>query len=274
MRILIGRQANDFEKATRIAHREAGASDMSVSVAHLLAPVVDTSRLHSEAQKSIGSTVRNKYGKGATWSGKSWYVPVPSLGYDTRDIPHIMVEVRTGLVAVERVRTRNDFHDVTLAGTVGKPQQLVIPMIFLRAILDNDLERFSVLARAGNWTTWDIPGTKPLQLPDDLVLGLSKILSRKSVGIFLADFGSQGRRVKPLVVGALLGLQSRGRKTTQSVGTEHWNYEGLVSALEHMAYPPNEAREVVKCATPYLRANHSVEEAIRIVMQTINEGRQ
>ncbi|MFP3976104.1 MAG: hypothetical protein ACLFVK_07780 [Dehalococcoidia bacterium] len=273
MRILTGKQIRDFEEAARVAYREAGASDMSLSVAQLLAPLVDTGRLHSEAERNIGSTIRGKYGKNATWSGKPWYIPVPRVGYDTREIPHILIEVTMYLAANEKVRVRDASYQVTLVGTIGKSQTLVLPVIFLRAMLDDDLQRFAVLARGGNWTTWEIPGTRPLQLPDEMVTRLSSTLRRQSVGTWLRSFGTQGRSVAPLAVGALLGLQSMGRERTRPVNSEHWTYEGLVSALESMAYTTNEAREVVKCATPYLRADHSVEEAIRIVMRIINEGR-
>jgi len=43
--------------------------------------------------------------------------------------------------------------------------------------------------------------------------------------------------------------------------------DNLVSALESMDYRPAEAREMVKTAAPRLRANMTLEEAIRITLQ-------
>lgn len=272
MKTLTGKQAGNFEEAARVCFREAGAADMAVAIAHLFKPVVQRDTVESEAEKAVASTIKAGYGKNATWSGKRWYVPVPALGYDTRQIPSILFEVRTDLVAVERVRTRDDSQQVTLVGAVGKPHKLVLPVIFLRAILDDDLERFAILARGGNWTTWDIPGTKPVQFPDELIARLSNTLRRKSVGTWLQAFGPQGRSVAPLVVGALLGLQYIDKKEAASATEQSWTYDGLVTALEGMAYSAEEARDLIRRASPQLRADHTVEQAMRIVMENIKKG--
>ena len=75
----------------------------------------------------------------------------------------------------------------------------------------------------------------------------------------------------PLVVGTLLGLQSMGTTGVPPLGEQRWTYEQLLSALEAMAYQVSEAKEMVARAMPYLRADQTLEEAIRVILQ--NEGR-
>jgi hypothetical protein len=112
-----------------------------------------------------------------------------------------------------------------------------------------------------------MPGFKPVQLPDDFVGRLSDILRRQSVAAWLEDFGSQGRSIRPLVVGNLLGLQSMGGAKAVPLGQQQWTYEQLLSALEAMAYQVREAGEMVARAMPYLRADQTLEEAIRVILQ-------
>jgi hypothetical protein len=100
---------------------------------------------------------------------------------------------------------------------------------------------------------------------------LSDVLKRKSVAAWLEEFGSSGRSIIPLVVGSLLGLQSMGTAKALPLGQQRWTYEQLLSTLEAMAYQVSEAREMVARATPYLSADQTLEEAIRVILQ--NEGR-
>ena len=50
--------------------------------------------------------------------------------------------------------------------------------------------------------------------------------------------------------------------------------DNLVSALESMAYQPAEAKEMVRRAAPRLRADMTLEEAIRITLQMGKGGDQ
>jgi len=270
MKILPGRQVKDFREAAELAFREAGADDTSLSVADLFESA-DATNLRSEAEREIIAAIRGKYRGNPTWDGKRWCVPVPKPGYDTRGTPHITIELKTYLVAAGEVETTDHYYPVTLVGLIGKSETLIIPMVLLQAVLDDDLSRFAVLARSGGCTTWEIPGFKPVQLPDDFVRRLSDILKRKSVAAWFEEFGSQGRSIMPLVVGTLLGLQSMGTTGVPPLGEQRWTYEQLLSALEAMAYQVSEAKEMVARAMPYLRADQTLEEAIRVILQ--NEGK-
>lgn len=48
--------------------------------------------------------------------------------------------------------------------------------------------------------------------------------------------------------------------------------EQLVSLLEGMAYSVTEAKEMINRAAPHLRADHTLEEAARIVLQQAGKG--
>ena len=271
MKVLHGRQIKNFKEAAELAFREAGVDDLALSVADLFESA-DTTRLRSEAERDIVAAVRGKYRGNPVWDGKWWYVPVPKPGYDTRGTPHITIEIKTYLVAAGEVETADRYYTVTLVGPIGKSETLIIPIVLLQAILDDDLGRFAVLARSAGNTTWEILGFKPVQLPSDFVVRLSDILKRKSVAAWVEEFGSQGRRIMPLIVGTLLGFQSMGVAKAVPLGKQRWTCEQLLSALEGMAYQTNEAKGMVGRAAPYLRADHTLEEAIRIVLQNEAKG--
>jgi hypothetical protein len=271
MKILPGRRINNFKEAIDLAFREAGADDTSLSVADLF-DSADAAKLRSEAEKDIVAAIRGRYRGNPVWDGKWWHIPVPKTGYDARGTPHITIDLKTYIVAVGEVETTDRYHTVTLVGPIGKSETLTIPVVLLQAILDDDLSRFAMLARSSGRTTWEIPGFKPVQLPDDVVARLSDILKRKSVAAWLEEFGSQGRSIMPLVVGTLLGLQSMGTQGVPPLGEQRWTYEQLLSALEAMAYQVSEAKEMVARAMPYLRADQTLEQAIRVILQNDGKG--
>ena len=267
MKISPGKRAVNFKQATGLAFQDAGVGDMSAAVADLLVSLVDATKLRTEAEKSILAAVRGKYRAKPTWQGKWWYVPVPTLSYEARDIPHLKIEGKTCLVAAVEIETTDDSYSVTMAGTIGKAETLIVPMVFLQAILDDDLGRFSILSRSSRHTTWEIPGAKPVQLPNDFVNKLTEIFKRKSVGMWLSNFGRQGMSVSPLVVGSLLGLQFQGTAQLVPLAQQPCTPENLVAALEAMAYATQEAWEMVRRASPDLRADHTLEEGVRIVLR-------
>lgn len=270
MKILPGRRVKNLSEAVELVFGEAGADDMSPSVAELFEEAGVT-KLRSEAERDIMAAIRGKYRGNPTWDGKWWCVPVPRPGYDTTGAPHVTIDLKRYIVAVGEVETADRYYPVTLVGPIGKSETLIIPIMLLEAVLDDDLSRFAVLARSGGQTTWDIPGFKAVQLPDNLIDRLSDVLRRKSVAALLGDFGSQGRSVRPLIVGALLGLQFMGTAKALPLGEQRWTYEQLLNALEAMAYQVSEAKEMVARAIPYLRADQTLEEAIRLILQ--NEGK-
>jgi len=273
VKILDGREVTHFKKAAELTFREAGADDMHLSAASLFDSVIDTSQLSPQDEKNIAATIRSRYRGNPTWYAESWwYVPVPALGYDAVGAPRVVIEVTTYLVATVEVDAGKHSSPVTLTGPVKKSETLVIPVTFLQAVLDDDLCRFNVLARSDGKTTWEIPGFKPVQLPDDFVARLSDVLRRKSVAGWLEDFGFQGMRVRPLVVGSLLGLQFMGTAGAVSSGKQGCTHEQLVVALQTMAYSATEAKEMISRAAPRLRADQTLEESVRIVLQNAAEG--
>jgi len=266
MKILSGQQAEKQSEAVRLALQLAGIEGMDTYIIDMFETLPDNDRVNNEADKIIGSTIRNRYGNKATWRADRWFVPIPRLQYDGKDIPQLLIEVDIYLVAAAIVRTQ-DSRLITLAGAVGKPETIAIPMVFLHALLGDDLGRFSILARDARYTTWEIPGAKPVRLPNDFIDELSRRLKWQSVVSWLWEFGSQGRYVAPLVAGSLLGLAFRDSGQALPPDKEMVTTDNLVSALESMDYRPAEAREMVKAAAPRLRADMTLEEAIRITLQ-------
>ena len=266
MKIFLGQQAEKQSEAVRLALQLAGIEGMDTYIIDMFETLPDNDRVNTEADKIIGSTIRNRYGNKATWRADRWFVPIPKLQYDGKDIPQLIIEVDIYLVAVAIVRTQ-DSRLITLAGAVGKPETIAIPMVLLHALLGDDLGRFSILARDVGYTTWEIPGAKPIRLPNDFIDELSRRLKWQSVVSWLWEFGSQGRYVAPLVAGSLLGLAFRDSGQALPPDKEMVTTDNLVSALESMAYRPAEAREMVKTAAPRLRVDMTLEEAIRITLQ-------
>jgi len=266
MKILSGKQADNQNEAVKLALQIAGEEGMDNYIIDMFGALSDNDKINAETDKIISSTIRNRYGSKASWQTERWFVPIPKLHYEGKDIPQLIIEVDIYLIAAAIVRTQ-DSRLITLAGAVGKPATLTIPMVFLHALLEEDLGRFAMVARDASYTTWEIPGIKPVRLPNDFVSELSQRLKWQSVVSWLEEFGSQGRYVAPLVAGSLLGLAFRDSSQSLSANKEIMTTDDLVSALESMAYQPAEAKEMVRLAAPRLRADMTLEEAIRITLQ-------
>jgi len=266
MKILSGQQAENQNEAVKLALQISGEEGMDTYIIDMFEALSDNDKINAEADKIIGSTIRNRYGSKASWRTERWFVPVPKLHYEGKDIPQLIIEVDIYLIAAAVVRTQ-DSRLITLAGAVGKPETLTIPMVFLHALLEKDLGRFAMVARDANYTTWDIPGMKPVRLSNDFVNELTEMLKYQSVVSWLDEFGSQGRYVAPLVAGSLFGLAFRDSTQSLPANKEIMTTDDLISALESMAYQPAEAKEMVRSAAPRLRADTTLEEAIRITLQ-------
>lgn len=272
LKILRGRQARNFREAVVLALKQSGFGDMFFGVAELLVSVIDEDKFHSEAQKDIRTTIRDRYRRNPTWESELWYVPIPMLHYDTRDIPHLTIEIRVYLVAVAEVETTDNFYSVTLGGAIGNPEMLELPMVFLYyGILRNDLGRFRILARSASHTVWEIPGGKPVELPNEFLAKLSQTLQRQSVARWLGSFGAQSKSVRPLVIGSLLGLQFMGKAGSLPTGQQAWSRELVINALEGLGYATKEAGDMFSRVAPVLRAEYSLEQVIRLVLR---EGRK
>ncbi len=267
MRILRGKQARNFREAAALALREAGVNDMSLEVVGLFASAIDINRFMAEAHKSIKSAVHGKYGHNATWEGKPWFIPVSHLSYKASSIPLLAIDVQTYLVSAIEVETADNYYPITLVDAMGKPVKLLLPVPFLQAILDDNLDQFEVIAKDGTHTGWSMPGfSEALRLPNDFTTKLSSVLKPKSVATWLLDFGSQGRGVAPLVVGSLLGLQFHGAVEPVPTGQQLWKRESVLDALTRM-FGTARAKEMFEQAAPYLKANMTNEEVIRLILQ-------
>ena len=275
MKILSGRHVKDFTDAAELALLEARADDMNVDIIDAFVSTADTDRIESDADKAIGSAIRNRYGNKATWRVDRWLVPVPKLHYDGTDIPQLIIVATTYLVAVAAVRTTGDSRWITMVGVVGgKPETLTIPMVFLDAVSEGSLARFAVMARDAKWITWEVHGAKPVRLPSAFISELTTIFGRKSVVAWLLEFGDQGRYVAPLVMGNLFGLAFRDATKPVPVSEQLLTVDNLVTALESMAYQSAEAREMVQFASSHLNANMTLEEGLRITLQIAQGGHQ
>jgi len=262
MNILPGKLAENQKEATTLAFREAGAEGMDADINDMFTSLANDQKVSSEADKTVGTAIRNRYGSKATWRAERWFVPVPKLHYEGKDIPQLIIEITVYLVAAAAVRAQQDARLITLVGAIGKPETLAIPMIFLHALIESDLGRFAIVARDSVYTTWEVPGTKPVRIPNDFISDLSERLKWYSVVVWLGEFGTQGRCVAPLVAGSLLGLAFQDSAQPVPVNRQGFTTDDLVSALENMAYQPAEAREMVRLAAPRLRADMTLEEAI------------
>lgn len=275
LRALTNQQVKNLKKAAVLAFEEAGTTGMSTQVIDLFASALDTSRLVNEADKSIRATVHNKYGrKAAPRYSDQWFVPVPRLGFKTEPIPQLIITIQPYLVVLVRVPI-NDYssYSLTLVGAVDKAVELAIPMTFLYAILKNDLARFRLVAKDSSRSTWAVPETKGVEVPNDFVGKLSQIFKQWSVTMWLESFGSQGRTVAPQIIGSLLGLQSMGTAQTTPIGQQAWSREIIINDLvEGLDYKTKEAEEMFNRGAPYLRADHMREEALRIILQQAGKG--
>jgi hypothetical protein len=224
-------------------------------------------KINSEADKIISSAIRSRYGGKATWRVERWFIPIPTLHYEGKDTPRLIIEAKVYIVATADVKTQQGSHSITLVEAVGKPEILAIPMVFLHAFLEKDLGRFAVIARDAAHTQWELPGTKPVQLPNDFVGKLTIVLKWQSVVDWLLEFGPQGRCVAPLVAGSLLGLAFQESTPPVPVSNQEWTTNDLVKALESMAFRHGEAGEMVSRAAPRLKAGITLEEAIRLTLQ-------
>ncbi len=273
MKILPYRKAGNFREATILAFEEAGRDDISPDIAALFASMIDSDRLRAEAEKSVNGAINGRYGRSVRWHGKWWLVPLPHLAYEALPTPRITFSIQAYLAGTITVKTADDSYLYTIVNPTGKPEKLVLPMSFLRSLLDDDLERFEIIGKDGSYTTWNIPGLKePLRLPDDFVSGLSAMLRRKSVANWLLDFGSEGKAIAPLVIGSLLGLQFQSTARDIPLAQQPCTHERLVAALEAMAYTAAEAELLIGRASPELRADHTVGEGLRIVLKYAGKG--
>ena len=93
MKILSGKQAENQNEAVSLALQTANVDSMDTYTIDMFETLPDNNKISAEADKVIGSTIRNRYGNKATWRAERWFVPVPKLHYDSKDIPQLIIEI-------------------------------------------------------------------------------------------------------------------------------------------------------------------------------------
>jgi hypothetical protein len=267
MKLLFGLQATNRKEAIDKVFQVTGVDGISEDILDMFTSITSGDKINSEADKIISSTIRSRYGGKATWRVERWFIPMPTLHYEGKDTPRLIIEAKVYLVATADVKTQQGSHSITMVEAVGKPEILAIPLVFLHAFLEKDLGQFAVIARDAAHTQWELPGTKPVQLPNDFVGKLTLMLKWQSVVDWLLEFGPQGRCVAPLVAGSLLGLAFQESTPPVPVSNQEWTTDDLVNALESMAFRHGEAGEMVSRAASRLKAGITLEEAIRLTLQ-------
>jgi len=215
----------------------------------------------------VDTEVRRKYGRNARWQGKLWFVPLPQLRYEALPVPLLMFTIQPYLAIGLAIYNANRSPSVNLVGPIGKAEKLILPLEFLQAILDNRLDSFEIVARDGTHTSWNVPFFRePLRLPDEFLADLSWDLKRKSVASWLLGFGDNGKGVMPQVVGSLLGIQFRKVTGASLPDKQVWRQDDVLETLIRM-FGALKARALLNQALPYLKADMTNEEAIRLVIQ-------
>ncbi len=267
MKFISGNRITNIDEAIRLVLRETGRDGMSEDAVSLFFSSVDKVKLQTEGEKILDSEVHRKYGRNARWRGSMWFVPLPELRYDSLPVPLLTFSVQTCLTAGLSILGSGDSSSTTLVGPIGKPEKLSLPMVFLLAILDDDVESFQIVSKDGTRTSWNIPGfTESLCLPDDFVAEISWVLQGKSVVSWLLSFGEHGRRLAPQVAGCLLGLIYRGKSETPPLTDQVWSQNVVLESLTGM-FGAQRAKDLLSRASSYLKADMTNETAIRLILQ-------
>ena len=271
MRFIGDKDISDIGVAIRLVLKEAGQHDISPEAVRMFLKSFDEPALHIDAEKSLKSEVHQNYGRNTRWrySGEGpWLVPLPQMRYDALPTPTLSFSLQPYLVARMTILDGKYSDHDTMVGAIGKPYKLILPMIFLQAILNESLGHFTLVSKGSTSTTWDIPGLNvPLTLPDDFVKGLSSTLESKSVVSWLLSFGAQGRKLAPQVAGCLLGLQFGGKSKTLSLSEQVWSKEIVIAGLTKL-YGEQTAKTLFNRELPYLSPNMTNEDALKAMLQT------
>jgi len=262
-----------LKEAIPLVFRTARVEGMQPEVVHLFRTMLERQESKAQVLKLIGGVVRNNYGKEAGWRDAHWWeVPVPTPIYEARGMPSLIFETRTYVVAsmlVDADRFRSSRH-ISVVEALAKPQTTLLPLCFLQALLDGKEQRYPVVGKDGDWTSWDILGLKqPIRIHDKFRSELVNTLRRKPVADWLDDFGSAGRSLAPIIIGVLLGLRYRRATASLPVEQQPWNRETLLEVITSLGYSTARAQGVLAQAEPELRPGITLEEATRTVLKYI-----
>jgi hypothetical protein len=268
MKILKGRRIGDFAEAAILALHDAGKDDMSLDIAGLFTSALDLDRLRAEAERNINASVHSRYGQRAGWSGRQWFVPLPQPSYESSPIPRMSFVIPAYLVAAISINTQDwSSRSAILVGPLNRREKLLFPIAFLQAILDDDMSQFEVASKDGAHTGWTVPGFKePVQLANDFVAQLSRMLRLKTVAAWLLDFGAAGKTIAPQVVGSLLGLQFHDVITPLPIERQPYRREVVIADLTQM-FGSARAAEMFERAAPHLKAGMTNNEAVTMIIK-------
>lgn len=257
----------DIDEAVALAISEAGRSDMTQEAADIFLSSVDTARLRTDAEKAVDTEVRRRYGRNARWQGELYFVPLPRLRYEALPVPLLMFNLQPYLVAGLTILNTDRSPYINLAGPIGKPEKLILPLEFLQVMLDDNLDSFQIVAKDGTYTSWKVPFLQePLRISDGFLHDLSCELRWKSVASWLLGYGDNGRGVMPQVVGTLLGLQYRKATEGRPPDKQVWSQDDVLETLVRM-FGAVKAKTLLNTALPHLKADMTNEEAIRLIIQ-------
>ena len=267
LKVLSGQQANSFREAISLALNEAGQRDMLPEVVKLFISVLEIEKLRTEVEKSINSIVHRRYGNQAKWDDQRWFVPLPELRFDSLPLAQITFTIQTYLVAALNVRVDRDTRRITLVGTAGKPEKIILPLIFLKSLIDKDsVERFRIVGRDAVRTGWLIPGYKEtLWLPNDFVSKLTGVFLQKSVARWVLDFGAVGEEIVPFVVGTLLGLLFASGGGSMPVYNQAWDRETVIQEITRL-YGSAVAQDKFQKRAHMLKAALTNHEAVTVIL--------
>jgi hypothetical protein len=263
-------RVNGIDGAIRLVLEEAGREDMSEDAIGLLLKSLDNTILHSEGEKAIQIEVHRQYGRNTRWYPAAegpWLIPLPHLRYDALPAPMITFSLQPYLVSGLIIQVNGHSISNTLVGTIGKLVKLMLPMIFLQALLDEDLETFPIVSKDGIRTSRKVPGlNEPLTLPDEFVAELFWILERRSVVSWLLSFGTHGRSLAPQVAGSLLGIQFRIKNEDLPLTEQVWSKEVIMEGLTKM-FGVTKAKEMFNKGLSNLKPKMTNEEVFRLILQ-------
>jgi hypothetical protein len=215
----------------------------------------------------VDTEVRRRYGRNARWQGELYFVPLPRLRYEALPVPLLVFNLQPYLVAGLTILNTDRSPYINLAGPIGKPEKLILPLEFLQAMLDETMDSFQIVAKDGTYTSWKVPFLQePLRLPDGFLHDLSWELKMKSVASWLLGYGDNGMGVMPQVVGTLLGLQFREVTEASVPDKQLWSQDDVLETLVRM-FGAQKARALLNQALPHLKADMTNEEAIRMILQ-------
>jgi hypothetical protein len=267
LKALPGWKANNFREAISLTLKEAGHGDMLPEVVELFISVMEVENLNTEVEKSVSGIVHRIYGNQAKWNEQRWLVPVPELRFDSLPLAQITFTIQAHLVAALNVRANRDSRLITLVGTAGKTEKIILPLIFLKSLLDKDsVERFRIVGKDALRTGWLIPGyTETLWLPNDFVSKLSGVFLQKSVARWVLDFGAVGEEIVPLVVGTLLGLLFASGGGSVPVYNQAWDRETVIQEITRL-YGSAVAQDKFQKKAHLLKAALTNHEAVTVIL--------